>query len=154
MKLDVGCGNFKEGDIGIDIEPPSSLRTPNEADIVADAHYLPFRDNLFDEAYSCLCVGLYTGTQAIDEMIRVCKSDGSITIVINIEDTIWVIDHIFTHNEVVFRLIESGSQRTRYSGELCHVKIVLRKSPRWSNITAAIPSYRKRVTHPAIIYTY
>jgi hypothetical protein len=42
VTLDVGCGKHKRGDIGIDYSRDS------EADIIADACYLPFKDEVFE----------------------------------------------------------------------------------------------------------
>jgi len=46
LVLDVGCGKRKHGDIGVDYTKDS------EADIVADAHHLPFKDDVFDKVVS------------------------------------------------------------------------------------------------------
>jgi SAM-dependent methyltransferase len=44
--LDVGCGKAKKGDIGIDYQ------RGGEADIIADAHHLPFKPHSFDRVVS------------------------------------------------------------------------------------------------------
>ena len=73
--LDVGCGfpnpeetYHKRGHVGID-------RKHGCADVVADSHYLPFRDNTFD------LIGVYTALdhfdfplQALKEIHRVTKN--------------------------------------------------------------------------------
>lgn len=46
MKLDVGCGNYKHGDIGVD------LLKSNCTDVVCDAEFLPFRNSSFSEVCS------------------------------------------------------------------------------------------------------
>jgi len=40
LALDVGCGKQKRGDIGVDYSRNS------EADVIADAHYLLFKDKV------------------------------------------------------------------------------------------------------------
>jgi ubiquinone/menaquinone biosynthesis C-methylase UbiE len=41
MILDVGCGNAKRGSIGVDTRKTEAI------DVVADAHYLPFKNGSF-----------------------------------------------------------------------------------------------------------
>jgi len=41
MILDVGCGNAKRGHIGVD------TRKTSAADVLADAHYMPFKNDSF-----------------------------------------------------------------------------------------------------------
>jgi len=66
--LDVGCNGHKRGDIGID------LHRNNHVDVIADAHYLPFRNNVFDIVTSQhLVEHLHTPERAIKEMLRVSK---------------------------------------------------------------------------------
>jgi len=78
MKLDIGCGRDKHGDIGIDI-----LRT-DQVDVIATAEYLPFVSHSFTEVFSreCLSAAEFEGSlrKAIDEVVRVLKSDGTIII--------------------------------------------------------------------------
>jgi len=47
LKLDIGCGERKiPGAVGLDI------RKTGQVDIIADARYLPFKDEVFDHVYS------------------------------------------------------------------------------------------------------
>jgi predicted SAM-dependent methyltransferase len=46
MMLDIGCGENKKGDVGVD------LRRLKSVDVVADARLLPFKDECFDHVYS------------------------------------------------------------------------------------------------------
>jgi ubiquinone/menaquinone biosynthesis C-methylase UbiE len=75
-QLDVGCGRNKRGDIGID-------RNKHEAvDIVADAHYLPFRDNVFEKVISfCVLEHSFNPSIFLKEQHRVLRSGGQIVCV-------------------------------------------------------------------------
>jgi len=46
LTLDVGCGFNKKGDIGIDYSKNS------DADLICDAHFLPFKESIFSEVRS------------------------------------------------------------------------------------------------------
>ena len=79
MKLDIGSA---EGAVPADVHLDYSMKyiayTEEElgfkpVDILADAHYLPFRDECFDEVHSGDTLLAYTGTQAVDEAVRVTK---------------------------------------------------------------------------------
>lgn len=66
--LDVGCDSHKRGDVGIDINRTSHV------DVVADAHFLPFRDGVFDLVTCWHSVEhLHSPELAIKEMLRVSK---------------------------------------------------------------------------------
>jgi len=85
MKLDVGCGTSPKGHVNIDLfikETPQ--RVLNEAInpksvpnfIIADAHYLPIKNNSFDTVCSHHVIEhLDNHTKAILEMIRVCSNE-------------------------------------------------------------------------------
>ena len=77
MKLDVGCGKRKRGDIGVDINRNS------EADVIADAHFLCFRESSFDQlsAYALL-EHVDNPNKVLAEMSRVCKKGAHITILV------------------------------------------------------------------------
>ncbi len=55
-RLDVGSGEVPTGDVNVDrflyvqAKDRTSIRT--KADVIADAHFLPFRERSFDEVYS------------------------------------------------------------------------------------------------------
>ncbi|MHA1614812.1 MAG: class I SAM-dependent methyltransferase [Candidatus Thorarchaeota archaeon] len=77
MKLDIGCGRDKHGDVGIDID------TRSYADIIASAEYLPFRDNTFDTVFTreALDYPEFLGEsleQAAREVCRVLKPEGTL----------------------------------------------------------------------------
>jgi SAM-dependent methyltransferase len=71
MKLDVGCGENKQGDIGVD------TRKTRFVDIVADCYYLPFKDEYFDEVSSTVllehCLNPFN---ALREQVRVLRKGG------------------------------------------------------------------------------
>ncbi len=56
MRLDVGCGEYPRGDINVDryrfVQAKDRTHVPTKADVVADAHYLPFREGAFEEVFS------------------------------------------------------------------------------------------------------
>ena len=90
MKLDIGSA---EGAVPADVHLDYSMKyiayTEEElgfkpVDILADAHYLPFRDEVFDEARAGSILIVYTGTDAIDEAFRVLKKHGKLEAVIHL----------------------------------------------------------------------
>ena len=73
VKLDIGCGEGKKGDIGVDIRKTESV------DIVADAHMLPFKTEAFDQVYSSAVIehfGHREVRKVLLEWIRVLKKQG------------------------------------------------------------------------------
>ena len=90
MKLDIGSA---EGPVPADVHLDYSMDylpyTEEElgfkpVDILADAHYLPFRDEVFDEARAGSILIVYTGTDAIDEAFRVLKKHGKLEAVLQL----------------------------------------------------------------------
>lgn len=77
MILDIGCGETKKGDIGID------LRKTESADVVADAHWLPFATESFDQVYSSAVIEHFSHRDVknvLFEWTRVLKKEGTIEI--------------------------------------------------------------------------
>jgi len=73
MILDVGCGKKKRGDIGIDYS------RNGVADVIADAHHLPFRDNIFKKVISVAVLEhSFNPLNFIKEQFRVLKKNGTI----------------------------------------------------------------------------
>jgi len=72
--LDIGCGkNKKKYAIGLDFKKNSS------ADIIADAHYLPFRNESFNHIYSSHLIEHFSHRDIkniLTEWIRVLKKKG------------------------------------------------------------------------------
>ena len=77
-KLDLGCSFHKrEGFVGIDI-----LRA-NGIDIQADACFLPFKDNAFDEVYSSYALEhIQDNLKVIQELWRVCEHGAIVRLVL------------------------------------------------------------------------
>lgn len=76
LVLDVGCGKRKHGDIGIDYDRNS------DADIIADAEHLPFKDEAFSAVYSYNCLEHSPNPlNFLKEQYRILKSNGKITCV-------------------------------------------------------------------------
>ena len=78
MKLDIGSESYisEDADIGLDIiaETVGMNVYEGRVDIMADAHHLPFRDEVFDEVFSGQCIGVYTAEQSVRESVRVLKT--------------------------------------------------------------------------------
>lgn len=82
MKLDIGCGHLAShlarGNINIDIEKP--LKIP-ENFVLADAHCLPFRNNLFEKAYFYDVIEhVENPLKCLREIHRVLKNEGVVEI--------------------------------------------------------------------------
>jgi len=75
MKLDIGCGKRKLGNINIDLDRKCK---PN---IIADAHHLPFKPNLFNKIYCFEVIEhLDSPIKMLKEACRVLKNEGKIII--------------------------------------------------------------------------
>ena len=71
--LDVGCGHRKKGSVGIDYSRDSV------ADIICDAHFLPFKNNVFDKVVStCVLEHSYNPYSFLKEQSRVLREKGLI----------------------------------------------------------------------------
>ena len=90
MKLDIGSAEGPvEADVHLDYSMDYLPYTEEElgfkpVDILADAHRLPFRNNLFDEVRAGSILIVYTGTDAVDEAFRVLKQNGKLEAVLQL----------------------------------------------------------------------
>jgi len=74
--LDVGCGQHKRGDIGVDYSKLSS------ADVIADACHLPFRNDVFDKVISVVVLEHSPNPFSfIKEQYRVLKHGGKLELI-------------------------------------------------------------------------
>ena len=77
MILDIGCGETKNGDVGVD------LRKTQFVDVIADAQMLPFKNGSFAQVYSAAVIEHFSHRQVrqvLVEWIRVLKKDGVLEI--------------------------------------------------------------------------
>lgn len=77
LTLDIGCGERKKGDIGID------LRKTGAVDVIADARMLPFKDESFDYVYSSHLIEHFSHREVkkvLLEWVRILKRKGTIEI--------------------------------------------------------------------------
>jgi SAM-dependent methyltransferase len=76
VSLDVGCGPHKRGDIGIDYSKESC------ADIVADSHFLPFKEKVFDKVISVTVIEHSPNAlNFLKEQARVLKRQGRVELI-------------------------------------------------------------------------
>jgi len=71
--VDIGCGTLKRAEIGVDIKKyfKDNKYYP---DIIADAHYLPFKDNKFKEARGHNLIKHYLNPfQVLEEIKRIAN---------------------------------------------------------------------------------
>jgi SAM-dependent methyltransferase len=73
--LDVGCGDRPTGDVNLDLFFYGKWKNF----VIAEAHHLPFKDNVFEKAYSKHCVEhLENPLKFFKEAKRVLKKGGSL----------------------------------------------------------------------------
>ena len=77
LTLNLGCGESKKGDIRLDIRKTSAVN------IIADAHHLPFRNEVFDRVF-CIEVleHLNSPLKALNEIRRVLNKNGTIIVTV------------------------------------------------------------------------
>jgi len=116
MKLDVGCGLHKRGDVGVDINRES------KADIIADAHYLPFREESFNK------VSVYAVLEHVDypqkvlkEINRVCEDGAHVMILVPISSRMFMnlLIYFFTFQFrgviSIYKCNKKGEHKWQYS---------------------------------------
>ncbi|MEM4213736.1 MAG: class I SAM-dependent methyltransferase [Candidatus Methanomethylicaceae archaeon] len=77
LTIDIGCGDNKRGDIGVDI------RKTRCVDIIADARFLPFKTESFDYVFSDQVIEHFSHREIKNimlEWIRILKKGGTIEI--------------------------------------------------------------------------
>jgi predicted SAM-dependent methyltransferase len=78
LMLDIGCGESKiEGALGLDI------RRTNSVNVVADARFLPFRDESFNHVYSSHLIEHFSHQEVksvLAEWVRVLQKSGVLEI--------------------------------------------------------------------------
>ena len=73
--LDVGCGLYPHGDIGVD------LKRNSKATVIADGRFLPFQDKVFDKTVSFQVLDEAKNPQEVlEEMKRVTRSTITLTV--------------------------------------------------------------------------
>lgn len=73
--LDVGCGKHKLGNIGVDIKKSS------DADVIADVHFLPFRNEVFDKVIAfAVLEHVDNPVRSTEELFRVCRVNGRVKV--------------------------------------------------------------------------
>ena len=76
LTLDVGCGRRKRASIGIDFSRDS------DADVIADAHHLPFKAGIFDKVISVTVLEHSPNPLLfLEEQYRILKPGGKIVLV-------------------------------------------------------------------------
>lgn len=97
MKLDIGSGQ-SEDDSYLRLDDLSDAKWLRESvDVVGDGNNLPFKDETFDEVFSCRCIGHYA---RVDEAIRVLKVGGKLRLFV------WNEKELL--GEILHKLISSG----------------------------------------------
>ena len=77
LSLDIGCGEEKRGDIGID------LKITSQVDVVADAHYLPFKTGIFDKCYALASLEQVDNPLLVlKEIKRILNENGELEILV------------------------------------------------------------------------
>lgn len=74
LLIDIGCGEIKrQGAIGLDFRKTSSV------DVIADGHYLPFRERIIDHVFSSHIIEHFSHRKVrgvLSEWVRVLKAGG------------------------------------------------------------------------------
>lgn len=97
MKLDIGCGHLPTGDVNVELfleatnhrsdNQKECKDTPIETEsvsnlVVANAEYLPFKDDSFENVYSSHTIEhINSPLRMIFEMKRVCENNGKLTLI-------------------------------------------------------------------------
>jgi SAM-dependent methyltransferase len=75
LSLDVGCGKLKRGTIGVDLDRNSV------ADVISDAHHLPFKEACFSKVVSITVLEHSPNPlEFLKEQYRVLKPNGTVEV--------------------------------------------------------------------------
>ncbi len=114
--LDIGCGNTKEGNIGID------LCRNTQANIIASAQALPFKAETFDACQINMCLEHVDNPYiALLEIRRVLKHKGSFCTEVPCDSklTLYQLKQIlllrWNHAYQVYRSIKGGDHKWQYT---------------------------------------
>ena len=116
LVLDVGCGKNKRGTIGVDIR-----KTP-VVDILCDAHYLPFINEVFDGCYAyALLEHVDDPIKVLKEINRVLRSKKWLKVLVPTDSRLrsdyvaCIISLHFKHCLGEYRAMKSGEHKWQYS---------------------------------------
>jgi ubiquinone/menaquinone biosynthesis C-methylase UbiE len=70
LTLDVGCGDRKHGDLGVDV------RLTPQVDVLASTYFLPFKAETFDQVY--MFEVLENPSEALCEVSRILRRAGAV----------------------------------------------------------------------------
>ncbi len=129
MKLDVGCGNFPTDDVNCDLyrvdigggyrSKAGFFRLDIDANLkpemLADAQYLPFRNNTINEIYcSHILEHLQNPRLTVREIARILKSKGVATIIVPNIRFPWTIYLRYKYGARVLLLKSIGGKSLRH----------------------------------------
>ena len=114
--LNVGCGEQKRGDIGID------LKLTSQVDVAADAHNLPLRSGIFNK---CLAYALLEHVDnpiwVLKEIERTLKAKGEVEILVPTDSRLrsdyvaLILSLHFKHLLHEYNAMKSGEHKWQYS---------------------------------------
>lgn len=116
--LDIGCGEQKRGDIGVD------LKSTSQVDVVADAHNLPFQSQIFGRCYAfALLEHVDNPLIVLEEIRRVLKVEGELEILVPTDSrlrsdyVVLILSLHFRHLLQEYKAMKSGQHKWQYSEE-------------------------------------
>ena len=114
--LDIGCGEQKRGDIGVDLKRTSVV------DVVADAHNFPFRSEIFDKSYAfALLEHVDNPIIVLQEIKRVLKGRGELEILVPTDSrlrsdyVVLILSLHLKHLLHEYKAMKSGEHKWQYS---------------------------------------
>ena len=137
LRINVGCGTVSlPGYVNIDLHVQT-------ADLIADAHALPFEDNSVDEVYSSHLLEHFSGSQqnfevltVLQEWFRVLKPGGVIKV--NVPNLEWCLKHWLMQNteedrwrfplDMIFGMQTNPGEYHKTGFDEKHLRCFLRKA--------------------------